>query len=425
MQSDNGRKRLLLIAPRFSYRIAAYIQAANRANIRILIASDGKNSLVSELAAGLHVDFDDVDATVSIIATQHQLTPFDAIITSDDRTVAITAQIATTLGLICNPPHTAQMSRRKDLSRQTLALAGVAVPKHQKIDLTRQHDSEPDTGFPCVLKPLSLAASTGVIRADNQTQYDLACTQIRHIVAHLEDQEERQSALVEQYIDGVEVAVEGLVHNDEFQLLAIIDKPEPLTGPYFEESFYVTPSRLPQSTQEHIVATVREACRAMGIVTGPVHAELRIDQNDCWIIEVATRSIGGDCSKILQFMYEKSLEELVINNALGLDIQEQPSTVSGNKPDIAAGVMMIPTPRAGILRRVEGLLQAQAVEFIESVDIAVHPGHELITLPQGSSYLGFIFAKASTPDLVEKALRQAHECLRIVVAPLFVRAELP
>lgn len=414
MPATDNRKRLLLVAPRFSYRIAAYIQAAKQLGVTLLIASDGKNSLVSELAQGLHVNFDDIETTLGVIKTQHQLHPFDAILATDDRTVAIAAQAATELNLACNPTNTAQISRRKDLSRKTLADGGISVPTHHKIKLSKADTLYPQMGFPCVIKPLSMSASTGVIRANDAQEFKQACTDIQNLIAHLPDHEEKTYALVEQYVEGTEVAVEGLVQQGQFELLAIIDKPEPLTGPYFEESYYTTPSRLDKSTQHRIIESVKGACHVMGIVTGPVHAELRVNAEHCWVIEVATRSIGGDCSKILQFIYAKSLEEMVIRNALGFKSAD-------SKSDFAAGVMMIPTPTAGILRRVEGTLKAEAITFIESVEIAVHPGHELIKLPQGSSYLGFIFAKARTAHQVEQALRQAYGCLRIVIAPLFVR----
>ena len=414
-----NRKRLLLIAPRFSYRIAAYIEAANTVGVDIQIASDGKNSLVTELATGLHIDLNDIDSTLDIIQSRHRLEPFDAIIASDDRTVTIAAEAASRLGLTCNPPKTAQISRRKDLSRKTLARASISVPLFEKIDLNTHTKAPLITGFPCVLKPLSLSASTGVIRANNPAEFQRACKQIRAIIAYLPNDEENHYALVEQYLDGVEVAIEGMVSNSSFELLAIIDKPEPLTGPYFEESYYTTPSRLDRGCQQRLIELVSAACAALGIKTGPVHAECRINDKDCWILEVATRSIGGDCSKILQFIHEQSLEALVISNALGYKL---PAGISNPVANRAAGVMMIPTPSAGILRGVGGLQQARKIDNIESVEIAIRAGHELKCLPQGSSYLGFIFARAKTPALVERALRQAFACLKIDVANLFFSA---
>lgn len=415
------RPRVLLVAPRYSYRIAAYIKAAQVLGLRLDIISDGQNSLISEVAAGLHIDFSNPQQALQRIKADARQHPVQAVIASDDRSVTLAAFIAASLDLPHNSPESAQNTRRKDLSRQVLHHAGLPVPAFRVVHL---HPSLTPGGaalaslvYPVVAKPLSLSASTGVIRANDAAELFAACQRIQPIIAKLGDPFEASHIQVEEYIEGTEVAVEGLLDQGQFHLLALIDKPEPLVGPYFEESYYVTPSRLDASIQTRVVNRVAEGCRALGIRTGPVHAELRVNASDAWIIEIASRTIGGDCARILEFIYGLSLETMVLANALGL-----PMPLSRNAA--AAGVLMIPTPAAGILRRVEGILAAQAVPNIESVQLAEREGHELVRLPEGSSYLGFIFAKADTPAAVEQALRLAHSKLNIVVAPVWKLVEV-
>ena len=217
---------------------------------------------------------------------------------------------------------------------------------------------------------------------------------------------------MEQYIDGDEVAFEGYLHKGKLHTLAIFDKPDPLTGPYFEETLYVTPSRLDADTQALIRQRVGEACEAYGLVTGPVHAELRVNAENAWILEVAARTIGGDCARTLDTGADLSLETLTLQLAMD-------GTVSPPELADARGVMMLPVPRpGGILRRVEGTLAAARVEHIEKVDIIAREGHELVPLPEGNQYPGYLFARAGTPDEVEQALRAAHAKLKFVVAPV-------
>jgi biotin carboxylase len=266
--------------------------------------------------------------------------------------------------------------------------------------------------FPCVVKPVSLSGSRGVIRVNNDNEFIEACERIQNIVAMVANEEEKSLLLVEEYIPGIEVAVEGFLTESEFLPLALFDKPDPLEGPFFEETYYITPSRQPLELQQFIFQRVHAACQAYGLKTGPVHAELRLHDNQIWIIEVAARTIGGECAQLLKFGTGYSLEQLVIAHSLGLRLNIQPM-------EEAAGVLMIPTPKPGILRRVEGVLAAQKIPLIESVVISVREGYQLQTLPEGSSYLGFIFARGPSPQEVEAALRQAHSLLNIVVGPLW------
>jgi hypothetical protein len=404
--------KLLLITEPNSYRIAAYLSAATQMGLETLIASQGRYSLISEVYDGLHVDFSDHTAALEKIVKQALTTPFIGVLGIDDSTVELAANVAQVLGLPHNAPEAARLTRRKDLARAHLAIYGCAVPEHWLVSIDRPLEAQISTiSFPCVLKPLALSASRGVIRANDIPQFIKACGRIEHILADEADEFERLHILVESYIDGAEIAYEGFLRDGELTTLVIFDKPDPLTGPYFEETIYVTPSALSPEKQDWIRHQVSLACEAYGLVTGPIHAELRIDESTAWILEVAARTIGGDCARSLDDGSGFNLEELVISLAIGRDYEVVP-------PQEARGVMMIPTPKRGILRRVEGLDRAESVEFIENIEMHTRAGNELIPLPEGNQYPGFIFARANTANEVITALRQAHAELEFVVAPI-------
>ena len=408
-------RRILLIAPHDSYRTAPFLAAAKARGIEVLIASEAKHSLVSAYADGLHLDLGDTQASLQTILREAQRRPFAAVLGSDDASTEIAALAAAELGLPHNPTAAVHLARRKDLARARLAQAGVPVPRHWRLDLTRTLAAQTgDIRFPCVLKPVALAASRGVIRADNLAELTQAAARIQVLLAGagLRDAQERETILVEEFIPGFEVAVEGLLTHGQLEILTIFDKPDPLDGPYFEETYYITPSRLDAPVQRALRETISAACAAYGLREGPIHAECRINEQGVWILEVAARTIGGLCGRLLRFGTGSSLEELVLMHALG-DRPELNSETGG------AGVLMIPIPQAGILRRVEGVLAAGKVPYIEEVVINVREGYELVPLPEGSSYLGFIFARAPSAAQAEAALRAAHACLRVVVMPLW------
>ena len=402
---------MLLIAPAQSYRIPAYFRAAAALGVEPVLASDGRHSLVPQVAGGLHIDFNDLERSQRTLLAAARHAPISAVVATDDAAAELSSRVAAALGLPHNPPSAARIARRKDLARAALAAAGVRVPHFRTIDLRRPLAAQiAGVDYPCVVKPLALAASRGVIRADVPEELLAACRRVERIVAGAGVEEERRTLLIEAFIPGFEVALEGMLREGRLHRLAIFDKPDPLDGPFFEETYYVTPSRLVAQQQDRVVARVAEACRAYGLREGPVHAEVRVDAQDVWIIEVAARTIGGDCARLLDFGTGHSLEELVIAQALGRPLAFEPS---GG----AAGVLMIPTTEAGTLRRVEGVLEASRIAGVEEVVIAVREGYELVPLPEGGSYLGFVFARGAAPGEVERALREAHSRLRVVVAP--------
>jgi biotin carboxylase len=404
---------VLLVAPGASYRTAAYARAASKLGIDLLIASQGTHPLSARSAQGLNIPLDDPRVALLRIAAEAKRSAFSGVVATDDRTVELASFFARALGLSHNPPSAARFARRKDLARAALASAGLPVPAYRRLDL-RVNLARQLAGmqYPCVVKPLALSGSCGVIRANNATELQLACERIQAIVSNLPEAEESRFALVEQFVPGPEVALEGMLEHGALHVVALFDKPDPLDGPFFAESYYITPSRHEPAIQERIARRVGEACAAYGLCEGPVHAELRLGGGDVWVLEVAARTIGGDCARLLELGTGCSLEETVLRCALRQPLR-LPSTTG------ALGVMMIPTPRAGVLRRVEGVLAAQRVPYVKDVTIAIGQGYELVPLPEGSSYLGFIFAQGPTPQLVECALRAAYKRLNFVVAPLW------
>ncbi len=406
-----------MIAPPNSYRTVSYLEAARRRGIDALVASEGRFSLVSEIADGLHINLEDPAALEQLLVA-NAAQPFAGVVATDDASVELGSRIAEVLDLPHNPPWAAHYSRRKDLSRQALAAAGVPVPLFRLIDLRQALAPQLkgiDLDCPCVIKPLALSASRGVIRADDRAEMLAACERVRAILAGETSQETFATThlLVESFVSGPEVALEGLLHDGRLEALALFDKPDPLEGPFFEETYYITPSRHDVAIRSQLTRRVEQACRALGLQEGPVHAEVRISGGDGIIMEVASRTIGGECARLLQFGTGQGLEDLVISHAVG-----QPLAVKAQGG--GAGVLMIPIQQGGILRRIEGITEARAVPGIEEILINIREGYELVPLPEGASYLGFMFARAATPAEAEAALRAAHEKLKIVVAPKLV-----
>jgi biotin carboxylase len=404
--------RILLLLPTTTYRTDAFLAAARHFDAEVVVASERPSTMEALAPAGLlTLDFGDpVRAAVDAaeFARRH---PIDAVVPVDDDTAVVAAAIAAALDLPHNSVASARAARDKYASRAILRDARVPVPNFEAHTFGEDVSAiARRTSYPCVVKPVFLSASRGVMRADTPEEFAAAVRRLEKLLADPELQRRGGRAartyLVEEFVPGVEVALEGLLIRGELSVLAIFDKPDPLDGPFFEETIYVTPSRLPSETQSAIAGTVAGASRALGLAHGPIHAELRVNERGPWILEVAARSIGGLCSRTLRFGTGLSLEDLILRASLGLGVEGL------EREQRPAGVMMIPIPRAGILRGVHGLDAARAVPDVEDVTISVHRGARLVPLPEGASYLGFIFARAATPERVEQALRDAHVCVR-------------
>ena len=408
--------RVLLLIPTTTYRTEDFVAAAAKLDVEMVVASERPNVLEAALPDNLlTLDFADPLKAARSVADFARRHPVDAVVPVDDRTTVVGAAIAERLGLRSSSVEAVSTTRNKHRMREAFARAGVRSPRFILLNVADDPEAAAERAtYPCVLKPTVLAGSRGVIRADDPAAFVAAFRRIAAILAEAEMAglgDGREEVLVEEFIPGREVALEGLLVGGELHVLALFDKPDPLDGPYFEETIYVTPSRLPEDVQAAIAAEARWAARALGLVEGPIHAELRVNEHGAWVVEVAARTIGGLCSRTLRFGAGISLEELVIRHALGVELD---SLERERRP---AGVMMIPIPRGGVLRAVQGREDAAAVPGIEDVTISAHVGQELVPLPEGSRYLGFILARAESPDAVEAALRAAHARLHFDVDP--------
>jgi biotin carboxylase len=407
--------RLLLLLPTTTYRTEAFVDAALELGVDLVCAAERPNVFEARAPDNLvTLDFGDPEGAAGAVAELARRHPIQAVVPVDDLTTVVAAAIAARLDLRANPVAAASAARDKHQMRQRLGAAGVPVPWFTRIAL----EDDPERAarglpYPIVLKPLTLSASRGVIRADTEGDFVAAFHRIAALLRRPDVEVSGDGArflLAEAFVPGREVALEGLLTGGGLHTLAIFDKPDPLDGPFFEETLYVTPSRLPAELQAAISEMTFRACAALGLVDGPIHAELRVNDRGPWVIEVAARSIGGLCSRTLRFGTGMTLEELILRHALDWKI---PSLDRERRP---AGVMMIPIPRAGHLRAVRGKEAAEAVPGVEEVAITAHLGQELVPLPEGWQYLGFIFARAETPEAVERALRAAHARLSFEIA---------
>jgi biotin carboxylase len=395
-------KRVLLVAATTGYQVREFGAAARELDVDLVLATDRCHIMEDpwgDNAASIR--FEDPDSGLDALMARG---PFDGILAVGDRPACVAAQAAEHLGnLRFHPAEAARAASNKLLARERFRAGGMAVPEFQRIlhADARSGTSLPDVRFPCVLKPLDSSASRGVIRANNREEFIHAAARI----ARMQDGD----LIVEDYISGREFALEGVVTDGRLQILALFDKPDPLEGPYFEETIYVTPSCEPQGVQARIRDTAQAALKALGMTNGPVHAEMRVNDRGVWILEAAPRPIGGLCARVLRFEAPHStLEQLLLRHALGEDVSNAKLAAGGH------GVMMIPIPHAGVYRGVQGLERARQIPGVEDIVITAKEGQETLPLPEGSSYLGFLFFRGKSADLVPEALREVHRCLKFV-----------
>ena len=419
--------------PKTTYRADDFVTAADALGVELVFGSDRCHVLEQMGAApttrdSLALDFEDPRASVATIAEYARTKPIDGVVATDDSTATIAAAAAESLRLPHNAVEGALASKDKLHARERFASAGVRQARFTAIPVaTAPGDAarlaEKDPGFPCVIKPRMLSASRGVMRCDDARDFAQKFERLARLLADPEIRgrggEAATSILVESFVPGAEVAVEGLLTGGALEILALFDKPDPLDGPFFEETLYVQPSRLPRAILDDVVDQARRAAAALGLVEGPVHAELRVAPTGAHVLEVAARSIGGLCSRTLRFGSGMSLEEVLIRHALrraGADAAHPPKRAG------ASGVLMIPIPHSGVFRGIDGVDAAKSVPGIEEITITALAGRELLALPEGSSYLGFAFARGDDAAAVEAALRAAHGKLTVHIASTLAKA---
>lgn len=403
--------RIMLLMKASTYRASDFLAAAERLGVEVIRVVDAPGPYEGERDGVLYLDFQDLPSATAAIVDHARRQPVSALLAVDDGGTLLAARAGAALGLPHNEPEAADAARDKYRMRRLFAARGIPVPAFRRF--TTADDPAQiaaAVSFPAVVKPLRRSGSQGVIRADHPAGLREAIARLRPILES-DGRPGPHPFLVEDYLPGVEVALEGLINDGRLHVLALFDKPDPLEGPFFEETIYVTPSRLPEATQSAIAAATESAAAALGLRRGPIHAELRINDAGPWLLEIAGRSIGGLCSRTLRFGVSISLEELILRQAIGLPLETARETA-------ARGVMMIPIPAAGLLRGYRGVAEARSLPGIEDVEITAPLHNQLIPLPEGSSYLGFIFARGEDPAEVEAALRRAHACLEFDVQPV-------
>ena len=418
-------RRVLLIATTTGYLTRAFGEAADRLGVELVFATDRCHRLDDPWRDGaIPVRFHDEAAFLEVIGEAARDRPFDGVLAVDDRPAVFGALACEALGLKGHSPAAARASGNKLEARRRFAAAGLLGPAFCEVMLDSDFDAvRPGFEFPCVVKPLALSGSRGVIRVDDAEALRAALERVQRLLSRTAIRARRHPfddrVVLEAFIPGREYAVEGVVEDGTFRVLAMFDKPDPLDGPFFEESIYVTPSAQSAAEQQRMEQAVAAAVGALGLRHGPVHAECRVNEAGVFVLEVAPRPIGGLCARALTFHGPGGvvlpLEGLLLRHALG-----EPLSPYRRETD-ASGVMMIPIPRGGVYRRTDAVDAARAVPGIVDVVMTAKPDQHLEPLPEGGSYLGFIFARCRRPAAAVTALRQAHARLRVVIdAPIHV-----
>jgi hypothetical protein len=426
--------RVLLLATTTGYQVRSFGEAAQKLGIELVFATDRCDRLEDPWwDEAIPIRFHDEERSLSAMLHVVRERPISGILAVGDRPTQVASALAGSLGMPGHPPEAAAAARNKLAFRAALDRAGLPCPGFVALPLDADIAAvAPHMHYPCVVKPIALSGSRGVIRADDAQELVAAFERVRALLMSAAVRAERdigvETILVEAFMRGREYAVEALLEHGRLRTLAIFDKPDPLNGPFFEETIYVTPAGLSADSEARVLRAIADAAAAVGLHHGPVHAECRVNDTGVYVLEVAARPIGGLCSRALRFTASPpsdvplrarqasplpparadaseqsiSFEELLLRHAIGED-------VSGYaREQQASGVMMIPIPRRGIFKGVAGEEAARAVGYVHDLRITAKVDQVLVPLPEGSSYLGFIFARAPTPDAVVAALRAAH-----------------
>jgi biotin carboxylase len=392
----------VVILPTSTYRATDFLKAAESLGIDLVVASEQPPPFDMG-DRYLQIDCSDPVEAAEAIAILGEKVPIDGVIAADDQGVMVAAHASAILGLVGNPPDAAAATRDKLAMRDRLSTAEIEQPSYAGLGpKDNPEEVANEVGFPLVIKPIDRSASQGVIRVDHPRDVEPAVSRIRNIVG------EDATLLVESFLPGDEIAIEGLIADGELSVLAVFDKPNTSSGPHFPETLFITPSRLPAETIAEAERVASTAVRALGLASGPVHVELRVDGDRARIIEVAARSIGGLCSRSLSFgLMGSSLESLILRNAMGRGAKTL------HREPVASGVLMIPTPKSGVLRQVTGEEETRRIEGITGIDYTIRPGSSVLAPPEGDRYLGFVYARGDRPERVEAALRKAMETLEV------------
>jgi biotin carboxylase len=412
-------KRVLLLAATTGYQTRMFGEAAERLGVELVLATDRCDQLADPWRDGaIPIRFHQELPSVETIVAEAARRPIHGILALGDRPTVIAAGVGQRLGLPGHSPEAAAAARDKRLTREYLRAGSLPVPWFTVVPMTVDpRRLAEQLSWPVVVKPAALSGSRGVMRADSAQEFAARFERLRRLLMSADVRALQDPAacdiIVEQFLEGKEYALEGVLEHGRLITLAIFDKPDPLDGPFFEETIYVTPPRLDEAAQHRLREAVAYGATALGLEHGPIHAECRVNNRGVFVLEIAARPIGGLCARALSFEgpsgERAGLEELLLRHALGERLGRW------RRERAASGVMMIPIPAAGVFRRAEGVDEALAIDGVRSIEITAKPDQHLVPLPEGSSYLGFMFAAAPTPDEVEHALRSAHTRMSFTV----------
>ncbi len=421
MTSRSGQARVLLLATTTGYQTRMFADTASRIGVELVYATDRCDKIDDPWGdAAIPVRYHEEWRSADTILTVVESDPIQGIVAVGDRPTVMAAYVARLLGMLGHPPEAAAAARDKRLMRGRLKAAGLLTPNFITVPLSADVAALTDrVQYPAVIKPTVLSASRGVIRVDDASSLATAFRRVKRLLESPDVRELREPEAdvvqVEEFIPGIEYAIEAVLDHGALRVLAVFDKPDPLDGPFFEETIYVTPSRAGEATLRQIEETVAAAARALGLHHGPIHAECRVNERGVFVLEVAARPIGGLCARALRFEHGGAsigFEEFLLRFALGESMREW------TREARASAVMMVPIPRSGVYRRVDGVEEAARVMHVDEISITAKPDQQLLALPEGHSYLGFIFARADTPAEAERAVRDAHARLRFTIDPL-------
>jgi len=257
--------RVLLLVPARTYRATDFLVAAGRLGLDVVVGSDGALPLDRRLV--VRVDPGDLEASVDRLLARSG--PVDAVVAVDTPMLVLAAAAAARMGLAHNRVEAVRAAVDKATQRRRWAAAGVAQPAFRILPADAStgalKKAAAEVGFPCVVKAVSLSGSQGVLRADDERGAAAAAVRIRQVLG-VAGRPADEPLLVEAYVPGWELSVDGLLTDGDLTVTTIFDKPDTPEGPTFEETLLVTPSR---QAQPVLSEALRAAERPGGALGGP------------------------------------------------------------------------------------------------------------------------------------------------------------
>lgn len=349
----------------------------------------------------------------------HEQTSIGAVLGYEEDATLTVAHIAAALGLPAHPVAAAEAALDKPMMKQRFAAAG--IPAADFIVAADEDEAvawAEAGGYPVVVKPCRGSASQGVIRANDEHTLRQAYRRLRRIIRdhELDNGGRPPSAhLVERYLPGSELSCELLLQYGAPEVITEFGKPLPLTGPYFEESIYLTPPALGAALRREVHELSMAAAKALGFYHGPAHCEIRLTPDGPKVLEIAGRLLGGACAGSFRDRLGEDLDALLLRSALGERI-----TLPAPADDApTVGALMIPVPGEGRVVAVRGDDGARRVPGVRDVSLQTEPGEIVVPFPEQACYaVGFVSASGPDEAAVVGSLGQAAAQISLELTPL-------